>query len=44
MYYLFKVHNILPGQYYELPAGEKAILRAFFEKDMEVRATWRRSE
>ncbi len=37
MYYLFAEKNILPGSYYNLPAGEKAVIRAFFEKDMESR-------
>lgn len=44
MYYLFKEHHLLPGQYDALPAGEKAILRAFFQKDMEVRAAWQHSK
>jgi hypothetical protein len=37
MYYLFKEKNIMPGSYYSLPPGEKVIIRAFFEKDMETR-------
>jgi hypothetical protein len=27
----------MPGSYYSLPPGEKVIIRAFFEKDMETR-------
>jgi len=38
MYYLFKEKNIMPGSYYNLSPGEKIILRAFFEKDMEIRS------
>lgn len=37
IYYLFKEHHIMPGSYYNLPAGEKVVLRAFFEKDMDAR-------
>ncbi len=37
MYHLFREHHITPGAYYRLPAGEKAILRAFFVTDMEGR-------
>ncbi len=37
MYYLFLEKNMMPGSYYSLPAGEKAVIRAFFEKDMERR-------
>lgn len=37
MYYLFNEKNILPGQYYNLPYGEKVVVRAFFEFDMEQR-------
>lgn len=38
MYYLFAEKNILPGSYYALPAGEKVLVRAFFEKDMDLRS------
>lgn len=37
MYYLFKEKDILPGTYYNLPEGEKAVIRAFFEYDLEKR-------
>lgn len=37
MYYLFKDKNMLPHQYYNLNEGEKMILAAFFEFDMEQR-------
>ena len=40
MYYLFREHHILPGQYYLLPEGEKVLIRAFFSHDMEVRKSW----
>lgn len=40
MYYLFKEHHITPGQYNSLPAGERVILRAFFEMEMEARKNW----
>jgi len=35
MFYLFTKKSILPGSYYGLPAGEKVLIRAFFEKEME---------
>ena len=34
MYYLFREKNVLPGSYYNLPAGDKVVIRAFFEKHM----------
>ncbi len=37
MYYLFKEKNIIPSSYYNLLQGEKVIIRAFFEKDMDER-------
>lgn len=37
MYYLFKEKGVMPGNYYRLPAGDKVVIRAFFEKDMECR-------
>jgi hypothetical protein len=37
MYYLFKEKSVLPGSYYNLPEGDKIVIRAFFEKDMEAR-------
>lgn len=37
MYYLFIKHHILPGSYYNLPPGDKVVLRAFFEKDIEAK-------
>ena len=37
MYYLFVKRNLLPGEYYRLPAGEKLVLRAFFEAEMDAR-------
>jgi hypothetical protein len=35
MYYLFTRHNVMPGSYYSLPPGDKAVIRAFFERHME---------
>lgn len=37
MYYLFTQKNLLPGDYYRLPAGEKQVIRAFFEADIDSR-------
>lgn len=37
MYYLFKEKDTLPGAYYNLPEGEKIVIRAFFEYDIEKR-------
>ena len=30
MYFLFVEKNIMPLQYYNMPEGEKAVIRAFF--------------
>lgn len=38
MYYLFKEKGIMPGDYYRMAPGDKVVIRAFFEKDMEIRA------
>jgi len=35
MYFLFARHHLLPGDYYRLPAGDKVVLRAFFEQYMD---------
>ena len=35
MYFLFVRHHLLPGDYYRLPAGDKVVIRAFFETYME---------
>lgn len=42
MYYLFRQYRILPGDYYRLPAGDKAVIRAFISAEMEDReaARW----
>lgn len=40
MYYLFREHHITPGEYARMTAGEKQVLRAFFEYDMEARKKW----
>ncbi|MDF2844797.1 MAG: hypothetical protein K0R00_3223 [Herbinix sp.] len=37
MYYLLTEHHVLPGSYYNLPEGEKVVLRAFFELILEAR-------
>jgi len=37
MFYLFKEHHILPGSYYNLPEGDKVVIRAFFEYDLQSR-------
>jgi hypothetical protein len=37
MYYLFTKNGILPGTYYNLTMGEKVVIRAFFEKDMDLK-------
>ncbi len=37
LFYLFTKHHILPGNYYNLSEGEKVIIRAFFEKEMELK-------
>ncbi|EHL05072.1 hypothetical protein HMPREF0322_04212 [Desulfitobacterium hafniense DP7] len=39
MYYLFVEKNMTPGSYYNLPPGEKVMIRAFFEKHMESRSS-----
>lgn len=37
MYYLFLEHHLLPGDFFRLPAGERLVIRAFFERAMEAR-------
>ncbi len=37
MYYLFINHHVLPGSYYNLPEGDKVVIRAFFETHMDAR-------
>lgn len=32
MLYLFREHNILPGTYYQMPTGEKILLRVFVDE------------
>ncbi len=36
MYYLFTQLGLLPGDYYSLPAGDKVVIRAFWETYMGV--------
>lgn len=38
MFYLFREHHLLPGEFYRLPRGEQLVLRAFFEIIMEERS------
>jgi len=42
MYYLFTQHGLLPGDYYRLPAGDKVVIRAFWETFMGVLSRERR--
>ena len=35
MYHCWKSHNMLPSQFYNLSYGDKAVLTAFFLKEME---------
>lgn len=35
LYYLFEAKSILPGQYYDMPTGEKMLIRAFVEHELE---------
>ena len=38
IYYLFSEKNITPMQYYNMPEGEKIMIRAMFIKNMEMRS------
>lgn len=38
MFYLFRDHNITPGQYYSMPTGEKLLVQAFAAEILERRA------
>lgn len=35
MYLLFREKNWSPGQYWSLPAGEKALVRAFLVRELQ---------
>lgn len=37
MLWLLHEHHVMPGTYYKMPAGEKAVVRAFFNEIMEAR-------
>lgn len=37
MYWLFREHHMMPGEYYRLPEGDKVVIRAFFSFEMEKR-------
>lgn len=36
-WYLFREHHLTPGRFFRMPEGEKQLLRAFFELEMEGR-------
>ena len=38
LFYLFRNKNILPGDFYRLPAGDKAVIMAMIEKEIELRS------
>lgn len=35
MYHLYQFHHMMPGEFYKLGTGEKIILKAFCEKEIE---------
>lgn len=35
MYYCWKYHNVKPSDYYNMTAGEKTVLTAFYTIEME---------
>ena len=37
LFYLFSQKNILPGDFYRLPAGDKAVIMALVEKEIELK-------
>lgn len=37
LFYLFTTKNILPGDFYRLPAGDKAVILALIEKEIEMK-------
>lgn len=43
MYLLFRNKGWAPGQYWGLPAGEKALVRGFLIRELRQRAEARRS-
>lgn len=36
LFYLFYKKNLLPGDFYRLPAGDKAVILALIEKEIEI--------
>ena len=34
-YVLFRLHNVMPSDFYEMPYGEKAIVMAFLDYELE---------
>ena len=36
LFYLFTTKNILPGDFYRLPAGDKTVILALIEKEIEM--------
>lgn len=37
LFYLFHHKNILPGDFYRLPAGDKVVILALIEKEIEMK-------
>ena len=37
LFYLFVRHNMAPGQFYALPAGERLLINAFLDHEMDIR-------
>ncbi len=37
LYYLFREKNILPGDFYRLPPGERLMITAFCQMEIEQR-------
>lgn len=35
LYVLFVKHNMTPGQFYSLPAGERVLINAFLQHEIE---------
>lgn len=35
MYYLWQHHNMLPGDFYRMPEGDRELLAAFCMKELE---------
>lgn len=36
-YYLYRFKNLMPDDYIKKSAGARAVIRAFYEKDMELK-------